>query len=336
MNEEAGKYCGLTTDQANEAIFADLQDCGALYASEDIIHQYPHCWRCKSPIIYRATDQWFCSVDAFKDEACAACDDVQWMPEWGQGPHDRHDPRARRLVHLPPAPLGPAHPRLLLHRLRQARLHRRDHPARLRHLPREGLQRLVRDGRRRAAARGLHLPPLRRQGTSPRRPTPWTAGSTPAAPTSPPWSSDSRDFWPADMYLEGGDQFRGWFQSSLLTGVATKGSGPLQDLPHPRLDRGRRGQGHAQVPGQRRGPPTSSNKYGADLVRLWAACADYHAGHALLRGHLQAAEPELSEDPQHRPVHAWATWTASTPTTWWPPPRWEPGPLGRHPPERPH
>ena len=49
MNEEAGKYCGLTTDQANEAIFNDLQACGALYASEDIIHQYAHCWRCKSP-----------------------------------------------------------------------------------------------------------------------------------------------------------------------------------------------------------------------------------------------------------------------------------------------
>ena len=49
MNEEAGKYCGLTTDEANEAIFKDLQDCGALYASEDIIHQYAHCWRCKSP-----------------------------------------------------------------------------------------------------------------------------------------------------------------------------------------------------------------------------------------------------------------------------------------------
>ena len=72
MNEEAGKYCGLTTDQANEAIFNDLQACGALYASEDIIHQYAHCWRCKSPILYRATDQWFCSVDAFTREG-AAC-----------------------------------------------------------------------------------------------------------------------------------------------------------------------------------------------------------------------------------------------------------------------
>ena len=86
MNEEAGKYCGLSTDQANEAILADLRDCGALYASEDIIHQYAHCWRCKSPILYRATDQWFCSVDAFKDAACVAADEVKWMPEWG---HDR-------------------------------------------------------------------------------------------------------------------------------------------------------------------------------------------------------------------------------------------------------
>ena len=57
-----------------------------MVAYEDIMHQYPHCWRCKTPILYRATDQWFCSVDAFKEEAVRAAGEVEWIPEWG---HER-------------------------------------------------------------------------------------------------------------------------------------------------------------------------------------------------------------------------------------------------------
>ncbi|MBR6424977.1 MAG: class I tRNA ligase family protein, partial [Oscillospiraceae bacterium] len=82
----AGKYAGLKTDESNPIILKDMQESGALLASENIVHSYPHCWRCKGPIIFRATPQWFCSVDAFKEEAVAACDDVTWTPAWG---HDR-------------------------------------------------------------------------------------------------------------------------------------------------------------------------------------------------------------------------------------------------------
>ena len=124
----AGKYAGLSTEESNPVILEDMRRSGMLFASEEIVHSYPHCWRCKSPIIFRATPQWFCSVDSFKEEAVAACEDVKWLPAWGkermgamireradgQGAHGRHDPRARRLVHLPSAPLGPAHPRVLL------------------------------------------------------------------------------------------------------------------------------------------------------------------------------------------------------------------------------
>mgnify|MGYP000193536862 CR=1 FL=1 len=60
-----------------------MKASGALFAAEDIVHSYPHCWRCKNPIIFRATPQWFCSVETFKDEACAACDQVRWVPAWG-------------------------------------------------------------------------------------------------------------------------------------------------------------------------------------------------------------------------------------------------------------
>ena len=79
----AGKYAGMKTDESNPVILNDMKESGMLFASEDIVHSYPHCWRCKKPIIFRATPQWFCSVDSFKDEACAACDDVRWVPGWG-------------------------------------------------------------------------------------------------------------------------------------------------------------------------------------------------------------------------------------------------------------
>ena len=79
----AGKYAGMLVEESNPVILKDMQEAGSLFASEQIVHSYPHCWRCKKPIIFRATPQWFCSVDSFKDEACAACDDVRWVPGWG-------------------------------------------------------------------------------------------------------------------------------------------------------------------------------------------------------------------------------------------------------------
>ena len=62
----AGKYEGMTTDESNPVILQDMKDSGTLFASEDIVHSYPHCWRCKQPIIFRATPQWFCSVDSLQ------------------------------------------------------------------------------------------------------------------------------------------------------------------------------------------------------------------------------------------------------------------------------
>ena len=81
---DAGKFAGMRYDESNKAIFDELVSTGALFASEEFTHSYPHCWRCKSPIIFRATPQWFCSVESFKDEAVAACENVKWMPAWGK------------------------------------------------------------------------------------------------------------------------------------------------------------------------------------------------------------------------------------------------------------
>ncbi|MEG0753793.1 MAG: class I tRNA ligase family protein, partial [Angelakisella sp.] len=85
LTDEAGKYAGLTTAQANKVIGEDLVNGGFMFATEKIIHQYPHCWRCKEPVLFRATEQWFCSVEEFREQAIKAIEEVNWIPAWGEG-----------------------------------------------------------------------------------------------------------------------------------------------------------------------------------------------------------------------------------------------------------
>ena len=144
-------------------------------------------------------------------------------------------------------------------------------------------------------------------------------------------------FWPATMYIEGLDQYRGWFQSSLLVAVGALGRGaPFRGVRHPRLDGGRRGQGHAQVSGQRHGSRRDLREVRRRPAASVGRLRRLPCGRALLRRDLQAAEPELPEVPQHlqvlpgqsgglrrRPAGAARRAAAA-------------GQVGRHPPERPH
>ena len=86
LTELAGKYAGQRVWAANKTILADLTESGAVMGQVHIKHQYPHCWRCHHPIIFRATEQWFCSIAKFREDVYKAIDTVTWMPDWG---HDR-------------------------------------------------------------------------------------------------------------------------------------------------------------------------------------------------------------------------------------------------------
>ena len=87
LTEEAGKeFAGLKVWAANKVILEHIKQSGHLMGVQHITHQYPHCWRCHHPIIFRATEQWFCSIDKFREEAYKAIDEVKWQPAWG---HDR-------------------------------------------------------------------------------------------------------------------------------------------------------------------------------------------------------------------------------------------------------
>lgn len=83
FTDEAGPYAGLTLDEGNKAVVKDLDSEGALLKMDFVDHSYPHCWRCKNPVMYRATDQWFVSIDQFRDQMLAAIEKVEWIPSWG-------------------------------------------------------------------------------------------------------------------------------------------------------------------------------------------------------------------------------------------------------------
>ena len=224
LTEEAGQFAGLTTDEANKPIAEHLEKLGALFALKKIKHQYPHCWRCHKPIIFRATSQWFCSVDDFKDAAVKAAEDVKWYPEWGKDRLqsmvvERADwciSRQRKWgVPIPVVYCKECGKEIID----------------------DGIMQKVSDifGEEGSDAWFAHdaeyfLPegfecPHCHKANGFEKETDimdvwFDSGSSHAAVLK------NRNYlkWPADVYLEGADQYRGWFQSSLLTSVAAGNS----------------------------------------------------------------------------------------------------------------
>ena len=271
----AGKYAGMSTDESNPVILADMKESGALFASEDIVHSYPHCWRCKHPIIFRATPQWFCSVDAFKDAAVAATESVRWIPGWGRDRmismiQERSDwciSRQRRWGL--PIPVFYC----------------------------QDCGKPVCDGDTIAAVSQLFAA----QGSNAwyekeagdilpagyQCPHCGGARFTKEEDTLDGWfdsgsthfASMQKDqgFWPATVYMEGLDQYRGWFQSSLLTAVGAFGKGaPFKECVTHGWTVDGEGKAMHKSLGNGVDPADIFKKYGADLIRLWAGSADYH------------------------------------------------------------
>ena len=276
LNELAGQFNGLTTSEANVEIAKLLEENGLMFAKEDVIHQYPHCWRCKNPVLFRATEQWFCSIDGFKDAALKAIHDVEWIPGWGEGRitnmvRDRKDwciSRQRKW--------GVPIPIFYCEECGEPLI---DYDAMMK----------VADSFRKYGSDAWftkEASEILPKGTKCKKcgNTTFTkekdimdvwfdSGVTHAAVLQ------KRDYleWPADLYLEGADQYRGWFQSSLLTAVATKGVAPYKTVvTHGWVVDGK-GRKMSKSLGNGISPDDIVNKYGADLLRLWVASSDYHA-----------------------------------------------------------
>ena len=273
----AGKYAGLKTDESNPVILNDMKESGMLFASEDIVHSYPHCWRCKGPIIFRATPQWFCSVDAFKDEACAACDDVRWVPEWGKERmkamvRERADwciSRQRRW--------GLPIPVVYCKDCGKPIVTDETIAAISALFEKEGSNAWFAKEAEEILPAGFTCPHCgSKTGFIKEEDTldGWfDSGST-------HFAAMKRDqgWWPANMYLEGLDQYRGWFQSALLTAVGAFGKGaPFKECVTHGWTVDGEGKAMHKSLGNGMDPYEIMDKYGADLLRLWAASADYHA-----------------------------------------------------------
>ena len=274
---DAGKYAGLRYDVSNTQIVEDMKADGSLFASEVFTHSYPHCWRCKSPIIFRATPQWFCSVDSFKDEAAEACDDVLWLPAWGKDRmvamiRDRADwciSRQRRWGL--PIPVfyckdcgKPVCTPETIERISKI-------------FGEEGSNAWFAKDAMELIPEGFSCPHCGGKTFDKETDTldGWfDSGSTHIASLR----LDDAQNWPSDIYLEGADQYRGWFQSSLLTSVGALGGGaPFKKcLTHGWVVDGEGKAMHKSL-GNGVDPADLIRDFGADIVRLWAASADYRA-----------------------------------------------------------
>ncbi len=276
LTADAGQFAGLKTDDANKPIAQHLESTGALFALKKIIHQYPHCWRCKQPVLFRATDQWFCSVDDFKDAAIKAIDEVEWIPGWGKDRitsmvRERKDwciSRQRKW--------GVPIPIFYCEDCGEPYIDKEAMLAVADIFEKEGSDAwFIREASEMLPA-GTKCSKC--GGTSFTKEQDimdvwFDSGTTHAAVLK------NRPYlnWPADLYLEGADQYRGWFQSSLLTSVATMGTAPYKAvLTHGWVVDGKGRVMHKSL-GNGIDPQEVIDQYGADVLRLWVASSDYHA-----------------------------------------------------------
>jgi len=276
FTKEAGDFAGQYVFKANKGIIELLKSKNVLMAEEKISHSYPHCWRCKSPVIFRATEQWFISMKAndLHKKTLESIQKVNWVPTWGKDRilgmmENRPDwcISRQRAWGVPIIAFTCTHCNELL--LDQKVV---DHVADI--VEKEG-----------ADAWFVRTPAeLLPAGTACKKCNSkelakemdildvWfdSGVSHAAVLRQRPELS-----WPADMYLEGSDQHRGWFQSSLLTSVATTGQAPYRTVLTHGFTVDGQGRKMSKSAGTGVAPQEVIDQYGAEVLRLWVSAADY-------------------------------------------------------------
>ena len=271
---EAGKFAGMYYEKSNAAILEELEKTNSLIKIEPIVHQYPHCWRCGNPIVFRATEQWFASVDGFKKDAIKAIEGVTWYPKWGEDRikkmvEDRNDwCISRQRTWGVPIPV----------------VYCKDCG---KPVVTDETVKAVSDMFRKEGSDSWFIKDVKDiipAGTK------CECGCTEFVK-----EKDIFDVWfdsgvshravmkergfdvPVDLYLEGADQYRGWFQSSLLTSVATTGKAPYKAVcTHGWVVDGEGRAMHKSL-GNGIDPQDVIKQNGADILRLWVASSDYHS-----------------------------------------------------------
>jgi isoleucyl-tRNA synthetase len=274
---EAGPYAGRKIHEANAQIVADLAASGHLLSDPGakIKHSYPHCWRCHHPVVFRATDQWFLTLDkeGLRQTALSEIDRVRWIPHWGRDRiYNMIEGRpdwclSRQRTWGVPIPVfycegcdEPLVSPAVMEKVADA-------------FEQEGIEAWYRHA-----------------------PADFTAGHACAKCGKAAFrrEQDILDVWwdsgvswaavaerskglgvPVDLYLEGSDQHRGWFHSSLLTSVAIKGKAPYRAVLTHGFVLDAQGKAMSKSLGNTVAPEEVIKKYGADVLRLWVSAADY-------------------------------------------------------------
>ncbi len=276
FTDEVAFFNGQFVFKANPQINAKLSESGHLLAEEKIDHAYPHCWRCKKPVIFRATPQWFISMDktGLRQKALTEIDRVTWIPQWGRERiygmiENRPDwcVSRQRAWGVPIAVFvcdacGHLHmtEALLDHIFELFKQHGADvwfEKTAAQLLP-EG-SRCAKCGASSFSKENDILDVW------------FDSGVSHAAVL------EARDSlrWPADLYLEGSDQHRGWFHSSLLTAVGTRGQAPYQAVLTHGFVVDAEGKKMSKSLGNVVAPKEVINRYGAEILRMWVAASDY-------------------------------------------------------------
>ena len=270
-------FAGLHVNKANAVILQTLQENDVLLKQDKLQHSYPCCWRHKTPIIFRATPQWFISMDqnGLRHAAMQAIDATQWHPDWGQA-------RIENMVRSRPdwcisrqrtwgVPIT-----LFIHKETGAL-----HPD-MAALIEQIAQRIEQDG----IDAWFELDAKELLGddaehydkTTDTLDVWFDSGVTHACVLDTPESGNNWDLpYPADLYLEGSDQHRGWFQSSLLTSVAIHGRAPYNSVLTHGFTVDADGKKMSKSLGNVIAPQKVVNSLGADILRLWVASSDYSA-----------------------------------------------------------
>ncbi|HOO00051.1 MAG TPA: isoleucine--tRNA ligase [Syntrophales bacterium] len=274
---DVADFAGQFVFDANDAVNEKLRQAGALLGLVDIEHQYPHCWRCKEPIIFRSTEQWFISMEKndLRKKALEAIKACEWIPAWGReriyGMVENRPDWCISRQRLWGVPITMFYCNACQNEF----------------LTKEILDRVVDLVREHGAdvwfereAQDLLPPgtvcPVCREGRSFRKETNildvWFDSGVSHAAVLETWP-DHRS--PADMYLEGSDQHRGWFHSSLLECVATRDRAPYKTvLTHGFVVDGE-GKKMSKSVGNVIEPQEIIDEYGAEILRLWVAAEDY-------------------------------------------------------------
>ncbi len=262
--------------KGEEKIIAKLNEVGALVKSQEISHSYPHCWRCKKPVIYRATPQWFVKVEKFKKETLEAIKNVKWIPSSGEVRISNMVANRSDWCISRQRAWGVPIPIFYCEDCGEVIVNDETIENVAKIFEKESSDAWVKYEAKELLPEGFVCPKCGKNHFKK--------------------ENDIMDVWfdsgvswravvearkdellgaPCDMYLEGSDQHRGWFQSSLLTAIATKGIAPYKEVLTHGFVFGEDGRKMSKSLGNYIRPDDIIKNYGADILRLWAASVDY-------------------------------------------------------------